>query len=147
MYQKLAYAFLKMLIGQLSHFYRYIKFPYNLGSLAIQITAHLNAEPEATSSDRSQCSVSFYMLQTEASSYIQTMNPGRILHPEAPQIVISFRVLIDKATQTVSLEELLQSSSTIVEDSKKETVFPPIFPFLWFIFFPCFCYPTGVCFK
>lgn len=47
------------------------------------------------------------MLQTEASSYIQTMNPGRILHPEDPQIVISLRVLIDKATQTVSLEELL----------------------------------------
>lgn len=47
------------------------------------------------------------MLQTEASPYIQTMSPGRILHPEAPQIVISLRVLVDKATQPVSLEELL----------------------------------------
>ena len=35
---------------------------------------------------------------TEASSYIQTMNPGRVLHPKARQIVISLRVLIDKAT-------------------------------------------------
>lgn len=48
-----AMPFFLMLIKQLSHFYRYIKFPYNLGSQAIQITAHLNAEPEATSSNRS----------------------------------------------------------------------------------------------
>lgn len=60
-------------------------------------------------------------------SYIQTMSPGRILHPEAPQIVISLRVLVDKATQPVSLEGNCSNSyaSTIVEDSQKETVFHP----------------------
>lgn len=42
---------------------------------------------------------------TEASFYIQTMNPSRVLHPKAPQM-ISLRVLTDKATQALSSEAI-----------------------------------------
>lgn len=60
--------FFLMLSGQLSHFYPYIKYPYNLGSQALWNTAHLNAEPEATSSDRS------YSVQYHFTCYKQRLH-------------------------------------------------------------------------
>lgn len=86
-----------MLIEQLSHFYRYIKYPYNLGSQAIQIASHLNAEPEATSGDRSY-SVQYHFTCQRGFVLHTNNEPSRVLHPQATEIVISLRVLVDKAT-------------------------------------------------
>lgn len=92
-----------MLMEQFSHVYRYTEYPYNLGSWAISSTAYLNAEPEATSSDRS------YSVQYHFTCYKQrlhlihnkTMNPGKVLHPQALQI-IPLWVLVDQASEAIS---------------------------------------------
>lgn len=90
-------CFFKKLIEQLSHFYQYIKQPYNLGSQAIQIAAHLNAEPEATSSDRSY-SVQYHFTCSRGFVLHTNNEPSRLLHPHATEIVISLRMSVNKAT-------------------------------------------------